>query len=141
MPTTDMTSLVKAEFGLRLADLTNGEQQILLGPRTQAQRLAELDLVLTCARSAAATLVEMGYPHGIVIISMTGTELTLVPYAEIPMVFPGLPAEARELLAMAEQICAHEYTAIVGLLLPDNHVKLLYFAEDSIRGMTYPYGA
>ena len=60
-----------------------------------------------------------------------------MPFSLLPSVVVGLPADALEVLALVEQICAQTDEAAVALLLPNNKIKLLYLSDEGMRGQTY----
>jgi len=137
VPGLDITDLVRAQGDLFALQLPLVQQAILRGPRTEAQRLLELQIVLDSASAAAQGLAGRGQGQGVVVVSQDGSRFWYVPFADMPQAVPGLPNDAHELLAMVRQVYNISREAVIALLLPEHKVKLLYMAHDGMRGQTY----
>ncbi|HSH81021.1 MAG TPA: hypothetical protein VLA19_21010 [Herpetosiphonaceae bacterium] len=117
--------------------LPSPQRTTMFGPRTDAQSLIELELVFAAVQHTTKELHARGSWHGIVLISLDGQRFWYLPFSLFPSMVPGLPADALEVLALVEQICAQTDEAAVALLLPDNKIKLLYLDDEGMRGQTY----
>ena len=137
VPGLDITDLVRAQGDLFALQLPLVQQAILRGPRTEAQRLLELQIVLDSASAAAQGLAGRGQGQGVVVVSQDGSQFWYVPFADMLQAVPGLPNDAHELLAMVRQVYNISREAVIALLLPEHKVKLLYMAHDGMRGQTY----
>ena len=133
----EITSVIRAEMNLRMHQLSPERGTMLFGPRTEAQRLIELEMVFASVKSATKELRARGYWHGIVLISLDGQRFWYLPFSLFPSVVTGLPADALETLSLVEQICAQTDEAAVALVLPTNKVELLYLGGEGMRGQTY----
>ncbi|HSH80673.1 MAG TPA: hypothetical protein VLA19_19255 [Herpetosiphonaceae bacterium] len=133
----EVTAVIRAAMNLRIQQLPPQQRTTLFGPRTDAQRLLELELVFAAVQHATKELRARGSWPGIVLISLDGQRFWYLPFSLFPSVVRGLPADALEVLALVEQICAQTDEAAVALLLPDNKIKLLYLGDEGMRGQTY----
>lgn len=133
----EITEVIRADMDLRIHQLSPKRRTTFFGPRTEVQRLIELELVLTSAQNATKELRARGSWHGIVLISLDGERFWYLPFSLFPSMVTGLPADALEVLALVEQICAQTDEAAVALLLPNNKLKLLYLSSNGMRGQTY----
>ncbi len=133
----EITAVIRAEMNLRMHQLPPERRTTFFGPRTDAQRLIELELVFASVQHATKELRARGYWHGIVLISLDGQQFWYLPFSLFPSIVTGLPAAALETLALVEQICAQTDEAAVALLLPNNKIKLLYLSDEGMRGQTY----
>ena len=128
--------MIRATMNLRMQQLPPQQRTPLFGPRTDAQRLLELELVFAAVQHATKELRARGSWPGIVLISLDGQRFWYLPFSLFPSVVMGLPADALEVLALVEQICAQTDEAAVALLLPNNTIKLLYLSDEGMRGQT-----
>ena len=133
----EITAVIRAEMNLRIQQLSPQRRTTFFGPRTEAQRLIELELVFAAIQNATKELHARGYWHGIILISLDGQRFWYLPFGLFPSIVTGLPTDALEVLALVEQICAQTDEAAVALLLPDNKLKLLYMGDEGMRGPTY----
>ena len=133
----EITAVIRAEMNLRIHQLSPQRWTTFFGPRTEAQRLIELELVFAAVQNATKELHARGSWHGIILISLDGQRFWYLPFSLFPSMVPGLPKDALEVLALVEQICAQTDEASVALLLPDNKIKLLYLSDEGMRGQTY----
>ena len=133
----EITAVIRAAMNLRIHQLPSQQRTTLFGPRTDAQRLIELELVVAAVQHATKELRARGYWHGIVLISLDGQRFWYLPFSLFPSIVTGLPAEALETLSLVEQICAQTDEAAVALLLPNNKIKLMYLSDAGMRGQTY----
>ncbi len=133
----EITAVIRAAMNLRTQQLPFQQRTTLFGPRTDAQRLLELELVFAPVQNATKELRGRGGWPGIVLMSLDGQRFWYLPFSLLPSVVVGLPADALEVLALVEQICAQTDEAAVALLLPNNKIKLLYLSDDGMRGQTY----
>ncbi len=124
-------------MNLRIHQLSPQRWAMFFGPRTEAQRLIELELVFASIQNATKELHARGSWHGIILISLDGQRFWYLPFNLFPAIVTGLPADALEVLALVEQICAQTDEVAVALLLPDNKLKLLYMGDEGMRGQTY----
>ncbi len=133
----EITAVIRAAVNLRTQQLPSQQRTTLFGPRTDAQRLLELELVFAAVQYATKELRGRGSWPGIVLISLDGQRFWYLPFSLFPSAVTGLPADALEVLTLVEQICAQTDEAAVALLLPDNKIKLLYLSDEGMRGQTY----
>jgi hypothetical protein len=112
-------------MNVRIHQLSPQRGTTFFGPRTEAQRLIELELAFASVKSATKELRARGYWHGIILISLDGQQFWYLPFSLFLSVVSGLPADALETLSLVEQICAQTDEAAVALLLPNNKVELL----------------
>ena len=137
-PEFDITEVIHAEMQLRILLLDPTRQPTFFGPRTEAQRLIELELIFDSIKTATKTLRARGYWPGITTISLDGQRFWYLPFDLFATLFTGLSAKARTTLTLVEQICAQTDEAAVALLLPNNAIKLLHLDDAGMRGQTYP---
>ena len=121
-------------MNLRIHQLSPQRRTTFFGPRTEAQRLIELELVFASVQNATKELHARGYWHGII---LDGQRFWYLPFSLFPSIVRGLPADALETLLLVERICAQTDEAAVALLLPDNKLKLLDLGDEGMRGQTY----
>ncbi len=100
----EITEVIRAEMNLRMHQLSPERGTTLFGPRTEAQRLIELEMVFASVKSATRELRARGYWHGIVLISLDGQRFWYLPFSLFPSVVSGLPADGLETLSLVEQI-------------------------------------
>lgn len=116
------------------------QQRVLNGPRTEQQRLIELQLVLdTAILVGSGRFLQCG-ERGVTVVKEDGSRFWFVAFADMGAALPGLPADAHEMLDMARQVYDPVTEAVVALLLPEQRVRLLYLAHDGIRGQIYQRG-
>ena len=133
----EITEVIRAEMNVRIHQLSPQRRTTFFGPRTEAQRLIELELVFASAKNATKELRARGSWHGIILISQDGQRFWYLPFNVFPTIVQGLPADALEVLSLVEQICAQTDEAAVALLLPNKMIKLLYMSDDGMRGQTH----
>lgn len=102
----EITEVIRAEMHLRMQQLPLQRRTTFFGPRTDTQRLIELELVFAAIQHATQELRARGQGHGIVLISLDGQRFWYLPFSLFPTIVPGLPADAVETLSLVEQICA-----------------------------------
>ncbi len=96
----EITAVIRAEMNLRMHQLPPERRTTFFGPRTDAQRLIELELVFASVQHATKELRARGYWHGIVLISLDGQQFWYLPFSLFPSIVTGLPAAALETLAL-----------------------------------------
>ncbi len=133
----EITAVIRGEMNLRMQQLPSQQRPTLFGPRTDAQRLSELELVFAAVQHATKALRARSAWHDIGLISLDGQRFWYLPLSLFPAIVTGLPADALETLTLVEQICAQTDEAAVALLLPNNMIKLLYLSDEGMRGQTY----
>ena len=133
----EITEVIRAEMQLRIHQLPLQRRTTFFGPRTDTQRVIELELVFAAVQHATQEFRGRGQWHGIVLISLDGQRFWYLPFSLLPTIVTGLPADALETLALVEQICAQTDESAVALLLPNHRIKLLYLSNDGMRSQTY----
>lgn len=134
-----MTEVIRAEMQLRILQLSPARRATFFGPRSDAQRLIELEVVFASVQHATHVFRARGDWHGITLISLDGQRFWYLPFPLFATIVPGLPADAHEMLTLVEQICAQTDHAVAALLLPNHQVKILYLSPNGMRGQTYPW--
>lgn len=117
------------------------QQRVLNGPRTEQQRLIELQLVLDSAILMGCDRFLQCGERGITVVKEDGSRFWFVAFADVDAALPGLPADAHETLDMARQVYDPASEAVVALLMPERRVRLLYVSRDGIRGQIYQRAA
>ena len=136
-PEFEITDVIRAEMQLRIVLLDPHRHATFFGPRTDAQRLIELDMVFDSIRATTKELRARGYWAGITLISLDGQRFWYLPFDLFPTLITGLPRNAVETLMLVKQICAQTDAAAAALILPQNRVNLLHLDTDGMRGQTY----
>ena len=91
VPGLDITDLVRAQSDVFALQLPPAQQAILRGPRTEARRLLELQIVLDSASAAAQGLAGRGQGQGVVVVSQDGSRFWYVPFADMPRLCRACP--------------------------------------------------
>lgn len=137
----EITELVGEHVRRLQARLPVPQRRLLDGPLTDEQRLLQLQLVLDGARLAARDIFLSRGARGLVVAAEEGVHFWLVPFVEVNLALPGLPADAHEVLGMMHQAYNPRDEAVVALLLSERRVRLLYMARDGLRGEIYQRAA
>ena len=133
----EITDHIRAHWLQLASALPSHQQRVLNGPRTDQQRLMELQMVLDSAILASRDRFLQRGDRGVIVGSEDGSHFWFLAFANVEAALPGLPADARETLDMARQVYNPSDEAVVALLLPERRVRLLYLARDGMRGQVY----
>jgi hypothetical protein len=136
-PEFEITDVIRAEMQVRIVLLDPQHHATFFGPRTDAQRLIELEMVFDSIKATTKELRARGYWAGITLISLDGQRFWYLPFDLFPTLITGLPQKAVETLMLVKQICAQTDEAAAALILPQNQINLLHLDADGMRGQTY----